>query len=482
MIFKENSVKNGVEKDGDLFYFFHYIASRNNTDNYDERSKYFLINFKNGHNDTVQSVFEQLKPHLNNASFAVCAVPPHNAYWQGNDGPHKLARKIVQSISAGNKQVVDATDCVVRTKNAKSRKFGDDTEFKDTLIINNIEKIKDKDILLIDDVYTTGKTIGYIENLLKANGAGKVIKFVVCKTLKPKENFSVFKPKGKKGYIIDVEDVIVSKTELREQKLTNINPNVLQTIKKLDNYITFFSRICGQDKMNEKESEVCLVTNGKRKNVESIARELDIDKIIDCRDGKTHTERILAAKTLLQTYERNTFVIGSTDVEMKNAKYLHMNAVLVKWFHQDKETYADMIIANTNNFTAESLLQLTGSGSASAYYDRKELNLQEIDDVHELYHKLPIKLNNDINSQICAEREHYKKLQCDDIKAVPVKISNAKEIWVNQATSMDEKLKRLASVVNAQRIGNPNVKKNFNSARLINVVNDRRNGKPNVRK
>lgn len=457
MIFRENSVKNGVEKDGDLFYFFHYIASRNNTDNFDERSKNFLINFKNGRDDTVQSVFEQLKPHLNNASFSICAVPPHNAYWQGNDGPHKLARKIVQSMSAANKQVVDATDCVVRTKNAKPRKSGDDIEFKDTLIIKNIDKIKDKDILLIDDVYTTGKTIGYIENLLKANGAGKVIKFVVSKTLEHGKNFSVFEPKGKKGYIIDVEDVIVSKTELREQKLTNINPNVLQTIKKLDNYITFFSRIWGQDKKIEKESEVCLVTSGKRKNIENIARGLDIDKIIDCRDGKTHTERMLAAKTLLQTYERNTFVIGSTDVEMQIAKYLHMNAVLVKWFHQDKGIYADMIISNTEDFTAESLLQL--NDLSSVYYDRKELNLQEIDDVHELYHKLPINLNNDINRLICAEREYYKKLQCDDIKAVPVKISNAKEIWVNQATSMDEKLKRLASAVNAQRIGKPNVRK-----------------------
>lgn len=480
MIFKENSVTNGVEKDGDLFYFFHYIASRNNTDDFDERSKNFLIDFKNGYNDTVQSVFEQLKPHLNNASFSICAVPPHNAYWQGNDGPHKLARKIVQSMSAGNKQVIDATDCVVRTKNAKPRKLGGNIDFKDTLIINNIDKIKNKDVLLIDDVYTQGETIGYIENLLKTNGAGKVIKFVVCKTLKPRDNFSVFEPKGKKGYIIDVEDVIISRTALKEQSISNVNPDVVQTIKKLDNYITFFSRIWGQDKKIEKEADVCLVTSDKRKNIESIARELDIDKIIDCRDGKTHTERILAAKTLLQTYERNTFVIASTNVEMQIAKYLHMNAVLVKWFHQDKETDADTIYSNTDDFTAESLLQL--NDLSSVYFDRKELNLQEIDDVHELYHKFPIKLNNDINRLICAEREYYKKRQCDDIKAVPVKISNAKEIWVNQATSMDEKIKRLASVVNAQRIGKPNVKKHLNSPRLIHVVNDRRNGKLNVRK
>lgn len=480
MIFKENSVKNGVEKDGDLFYFFHYIASKNNTDNFDERSKIFLINFKNGRSETVQSVFEQLKPHLNNASFSICAVPPHNAYWQGNDGPHKLARKIVQSMSAENKQVVDATDCVVRTKNAKPRKFGDGIDFKNTLTISNIDKIKDKDVLLIDDVYMTGKTVEYIEKLLKDNGAGKVIKFVVCKTLNPSMQFNAQKPNEKKGYIIDIEDVVISRTALKEQSFSNVNPDVVQTIKKLDNYITFFPRILGKDIKIEKQADVCLVTSGKRKNIESIARELDIDKIIDCRDGKTHTERILAAKTLLQTYERNTFVIASTNVEMQIAKYLHMNAVLVKWFHQDKETYADTIFSNTDDFTAESLLQL--NDLSSVYFDRKELNLQEIDDVHELYHKLPINLNNDINRLICAEREYYKKLQCDDIKAVPVKISNAKEIWVNQATSMDEKIKRLASVVNAQRIGKPNVKKHLNSPRLIHVVNDRRIDKPNVRK
>ena len=480
MIFKENSVKNGVEKDGDLFYFFHYIASKNNTDNFDERSKIFLINFKNGRSETVQSVFEQLKPHLNNASFSICAVPPHNAYWQGNDGPHKLARKIVQSMSAENKQVVDATDCVVRTKNAKPRKFGDGIDFKNTLTISNIDKIKDKDVLLIDDVYTTGKTVEYIEKLLKDNGAGKVIKFVVSKTLNPSMQFDAQKPNEKKGYIIDIEDVVISRTALKEQSFSNVNPDVVQTIKKLDNYITFFPRILGKDIKIEKQADVCLVTSGKRKNIESIARELDIDKIIDCRDGKTHTERILAAKTLLQTYERNTFVIASTNVEMQIAKYLHMNAVLVKWFHQDKETYADTIFSNTDDFTAESLLQL--NDLSSVYFDRKELNLQEIDDVHELYHKLPINLNNDINRLICAEREYYKKLQCDDIKAVPVKISNAKEIWVNQATSMDEKIKRLASVVNAQRIGKPNVKKHLNSPRLIHVVNDRRIDKPNVRK
>lgn len=480
MIFKENSVKNGVEKDGDLFYFFHYIASKNNTDNFDERSKIFLINFKNGRSETVQSVFEQLKPHLNNASFSICAVPPHNAYWQGNDGPHKLARKIVQSMSAENKQVVDATDCVVRTKNAKPRKFGDGIDFKNILTISNIDKIKDKDVLLIDDVYTTGKTVEYIEKLLKDNGAGKVIKFVVCKTLNPSMQFNAQKPNEKKGYIIDIEDVVISRTALKEQSFSNVNPDVVQTIKKLDNYITFFPRILGKDIKIEKQADVCLVTSGKRKNIESIARELDIDKIIDCRDGKTHTERILAAKTLLQTYERNTFVIASTNVEMQIAKYLHMNAVLVKWFHQDKETYADTIFSNTDDFTAESLLQL--NDLSSVYFDRKELNLQEIDDVHELYHKLPINLNNDINRLICAEREYYKKLQCDDIKAVPVKISNAKEIWVNQATSMDEKIKRLASVVNAQRIGKPNVKKHLNSPRLIHVVNDRRIDKPNVRK
>ena len=115
------------------------------------------------------------------------------------------------------------------------------------MIIKNIDKIKDKDILLIDDVYTTGKTIGYIENLLKANGAGKVVKFVDCKTLNPSMQFDAQKPNEKKGYNIDIEYVVISRTALKEQSFSNVNPDVVQTIKKLDNYITFFPRIMGKD-------------------------------------------------------------------------------------------------------------------------------------------------------------------------------------------------------------------------------------------
>lgn len=455
MIFRENSVKNGVEKDGDLFYFFHYIASRNNTNNFDKRSYIFLMKFKYGDDDAVQFVFNQLNPHLNNTSFAVCTVPPHKKDRKGADGPHKLAEKIIQSMSFDNKKIIDATDCILRTQDAKPRKFGDDIEFKDTLIINNIDKIKDRDVLLIDDVYTTGKTIGYIENLLKANGAGKVIKFVVCKTLKPGQNFSVFEPKGKKGYIIDVEDVIVSKTELREQKLTNINPNVLQTIKKLDNYVSLSYKIQGANRKLEKETEVCLVTSGKRKNIESIARELDIDKIIDCRDGKTHTERILAAKTLLQTYERNTFVIGSTDFEMQIAKTLKMNAILVKWFHQDKEFYRDIIITSAEEFVAEKLLQ----SNRSASFDRKETNIQEPDNVHELYHNIFIDINLKVKEVINIEQNRLRKVKNDVIKNVPIKVSNAAVIQLKDAKNMDEMLKMLKNNNNAKRMGKPNVRK-----------------------
>lgn len=105
MIFRENSVKNGVEKDGDLFYFFHYIASRNNTNNFDKRSYIFLMKFKYGDDDAVQFVFNQSNPHLNNTSFAVCTVPPHKKDRKGADGPHKLAKKIIQSMSFDNKKL-----------------------------------------------------------------------------------------------------------------------------------------------------------------------------------------------------------------------------------------------------------------------------------------------------------------------------------------------------------------------------------------
>ena len=54
------------------------------------------------------------------------------------------------------------TNCLVKTKNIKKQSKNDDkkrkTEIKDVFKIQNIAKIKNKKVLILDDIYTTGAT------------------------------------------------------------------------------------------------------------------------------------------------------------------------------------------------------------------------------------------------------------------------------------------------------------------------------------
>ena len=52
----------------------------------------------------------------------------------------------------------------------------------DTFIVKNSEQIKDKTILLIDDVYTTGSTANECCKILKENGAKKIYVLTLCST------------------------------------------------------------------------------------------------------------------------------------------------------------------------------------------------------------------------------------------------------------------------------------------------------------
>ena len=52
---------------------------------------------------------------------------------------------------------------------------------KDVYQIINGEKIKDKKIVLFDDIYTTGNTVNEISRILKLNGARKILIFTIAK-------------------------------------------------------------------------------------------------------------------------------------------------------------------------------------------------------------------------------------------------------------------------------------------------------------
>ena len=52
---------------------------------------------------------------------------------------------------------------------------------KDVYKVENKDKIKNKNIILFDDIYTTGSTANECSKVLKENGAKEVIVFTLAK-------------------------------------------------------------------------------------------------------------------------------------------------------------------------------------------------------------------------------------------------------------------------------------------------------------
>lgn len=93
---------------------------------------------------------------------------------RGYNQTELIARKIVQNID----YLEYLSNCLVKTKNTKPQSKLKENDRKHNLIgaykVNNDFKIKNKKILLLDDVYTTGSTANECSKALKEVGAKKV--------------------------------------------------------------------------------------------------------------------------------------------------------------------------------------------------------------------------------------------------------------------------------------------------------------------
>lgn len=79
------------------------------------------------------------------------------------------------------------TEILLKTRDAKSQTKAKDYEerkefVKDSFKIKYPERIKGKNIILVDDIYTSGATMKEAVRVLKTAGAEKVIGFVVART------------------------------------------------------------------------------------------------------------------------------------------------------------------------------------------------------------------------------------------------------------------------------------------------------------
>ena len=117
----------------------------------------------------------------------IIPVPNYKTDSKYNVKAPLLARNLSDSIS-----IPYQNDVLVRIANSSRRYFGvpqrreaakKDYRINDYILKNN-NLIRDRNVLLIDDIITSGATIDVCRDLLKENGAKKVYIFVAARTLR----------------------------------------------------------------------------------------------------------------------------------------------------------------------------------------------------------------------------------------------------------------------------------------------------------
>ena len=74
---------------------------------------------------------------------------------------------------------------LIKIKNTKTQSTLSQNErkenIKDAFLVNNKEEVKNKKVIIFDDIFTTGETVNEASKVLKQSGAKEVFVFVIAK-------------------------------------------------------------------------------------------------------------------------------------------------------------------------------------------------------------------------------------------------------------------------------------------------------------
>ncbi len=174
------------DKKGEITNEYHLVQ-------YDKRAdtviKNLLYNMKNYNRalvaDTVaEEIYKELYPRIDYGNLVISYIPrsPVNIRKYGHDQSKNIAysfAKIAELYVAD--VLVNTGKANQKTLDPKQRRLNAEKSYH---IINGAGKyIKDKTVILIDDVLTTGATVTRCAHLLKWKGAKRVIVFTIARTI-----------------------------------------------------------------------------------------------------------------------------------------------------------------------------------------------------------------------------------------------------------------------------------------------------------
>jgi ComF family protein len=130
----------------------------------------------------IISHFLLLDKKPNFSDFVLVPVPlsKKKLRWRGFNQAEEIAKGLANFL-----KIPLISDCLIKTKETKDQVELSEKERKENIkgafFVKNKEKIVGKNVLLVDDVFTTGATMEEAARVLKEAGAEKIVGVVVAK-------------------------------------------------------------------------------------------------------------------------------------------------------------------------------------------------------------------------------------------------------------------------------------------------------------
>lgn len=181
MIFVPGSEVKEIQDFPGAYYLFIYHPKR---EGYHDRNSRLILSVKEKDGWAINEVTSILKRNLKRQyNFTIVVIPPHDSESE-NSGIKLVAKQLC------NSNWLDGTNCIKRKysippRHEKPRRFFSKEQIqeeKESLIIENEDLIKDKYVILLDDITTTRVSLQSATELLREKNARYVIGIVLGKT------------------------------------------------------------------------------------------------------------------------------------------------------------------------------------------------------------------------------------------------------------------------------------------------------------
>lgn len=136
-----------------------------------------ILDVKEGKIDAINYYFDKINPKLNQ-NITICIVPSSDSE-KTNSGIRKLADKLISNNR------LDACHCLKRVSTIDKLAHGGSRDIQihlDSISVIDNHLIDGKDILLLDDIFTTRNSFLACESLLLQAGANRVVCLALGKT------------------------------------------------------------------------------------------------------------------------------------------------------------------------------------------------------------------------------------------------------------------------------------------------------------